>query len=199
MLNNQKKYYILSIFLFLITFLMSCNQTDTNDNASTASSSYVSNILINEVQSNATTGYITCDFVELYNTSNSSYTFPSKEWYITDSNGASEHIFYIPANTVISAKGFLVLLPDVTADANIPSSAPTGSICCTDDGTNIAFGLGKADSVSLFYTGSSNPNPATAVDSTSWTAHVATRARISDGGSLDSSDAHTPTPGAANQ
>ena len=78
------------------------------------------------------------------------------------------------------------------------TDAPAGSIYCILDGVNTNFGLGKSDSINLFYKGSSNSTPDVAVDSSIWTAHVTTRVRIPDGGNWNAGDLHTPTPGATN-
>ena len=158
---------------------------------------YDSDIVINEVQSNPTDTYFSLDFVELYNSSGTNYTFTGGEWYITDSAGAGDHIFYIPGGTIIPANGYVVMLPDVNA---LPSDAPAGSIACVADGTNSdPFGLGSSDSVYLFFTGSANLWPGIPVDSTSWTSHVKTRVRIPDGGAWDTEDVHNPTPGTTNE
>lgn len=190
-----------SLFLLLIlsTIIISCDSGDkSTDSTVVKASALYTDIVINEIQSNATTGYISEDFVELYNTSESLYTFTANEWYITDSDGAPAHIFYIPGNTVIQGHGYLVLLNDVT-DMTFITDTPAGSIYCVADGINKNFGLGKTDSINLFYTGSSNSTPDVAVDSSSWSGtHVTTRSRIPDGGSWDSSDSHTPTPGSTN-
>jgi hypothetical protein len=186
--------------LFLVVSLFSsCFDSTKKDSTTTVTPAAYTDIVINEIQSNATTGYLSCDFVELYNNSSQSYTFTKGEWYITDSTGSASALFYIPGDTVIAGKGYLVLLPDVTDLTTVTSpSPPTGSLACVADGTNINFGLGKSDAVYLYYTGSKNSTPTVAVDSSVWTAHVATRVRSPDGGSWSSTDAHTPTPGATN-
>jgi hypothetical protein len=195
-----------TIFAVLVLGFGGCTGTGTDSTeTATASSSAAAYtfITLNEVQSAVTTGYIVSDFVELYNSSDESFTFAAGEWYITDSDGAPTHVFYIPSGTVIAAKGYLVLLPDGVDSSDTTATLPSSYLANADgtntDGyTNAAFGLGKSDSVSLYYTGSLNTTPTTAVDSTTWTAKVATRSRKPDGGDWSSSDACTPTPGATN-
>lgn len=197
---GQKKPPVPLIILMALAmaFLASCGTTAAE--GETTGGDYT-NIVINEIQSKATDGYITCDFVELYNKSDSAYTFKSGEWYLTDSGGAPDHVLYIPGGTTISAKGFLVLLPDVTNESDLTlAGAPSNSIFCgeADEGslTCAGFGLGAADSVSLYYTGSGN---SVIADSSAWTSHVTNRVRYPDGGDWDTTnDGHTPTPGAAN-
>ncbi len=153
-------------------------------------------IVINEVQSNDTEGFLASDFVELYNRAATAFSFAAGEWYLTDAEGYPDHVFFIPGGTTIGGGGYLVLLTDET---RLPADAPAGSLVCLENGGDSAFGLGKSDSVALFYLGADNPDPAAPLDSVSWTAHVKTRARLPDGGQWAASDANKPTPGAANR
>ncbi|HPI88453.1 MAG TPA: lamin tail domain-containing protein [Spirochaetota bacterium] len=181
---------VLFSLIAMVFVLFSCD----DDSGSDSGSASYTNIVINEVQSTDTDGFLESDFVELYNTSKKSYTFSEGEWYLTDSDGIAEHVFYIPGGTVIAGRSYLVLLTDETT---VPADAPEGSIACVDDGTNDSFGLGSDDGVYLYYTGTSD-STATLVDSTQWDSHVSTRARKPDGGDWDASDTHTPTPGESN-
>ncbi len=185
-----------SLYLLPVIFMITVSCDTENKPASSAAADYT-NIVINEIQSSATAGYISEDFVELYNTSDCSYTFNTDEWYLTDSDGDPVHILYIPGGTEIKGHGYLVILTDVTDMTNI-TDAPEGSIYSVADGVNIRFSLVKSCSISLFYTGSGNPSPNVAADSSIWTEHVSSRARIPDGGEWDPNDMHTPTPGASN-
>lgn len=198
---------IFACAILATSLLSSCDALFGDDDDETEAAAYT-DIVINEVQSSATSGYLSADFVELYNNSTAAYTFASGEWYISDSVVADR--FYIPAGTTIAGNGYLVLLPDVTDLATVTSpSPPTGSIAFTayDDTYKASFGLGKTDAVYLYYIGSDNSAPTTAVDSASWSGtHVMTRERYPDGdswllatdGSGDYDDVNTPTPGAAN-
>lgn len=179
----------------------SSDASSSNDSATTTDGSAVAtwaDIVLNEVQSQETTGTLATDFVELYNRSPAPFTFAAGEWKITDSDPT--HVLYIPGGTTIAGRGFLVLLTD---EATVPTTAPlppAGALACTQDGTNSApFGLGGTDAVSLYFTGAQNPSPGTAVDATSWATHVKTRARFPDGDAWSNSDVRTPTPGAKNE
>lgn len=155
--------------------------------------SYVA-IRINEVQSKATEGYPSYDFVELYNASSGSFTFAAGAWRLTDSDAS--HTFSIPGGTTLAGGRYLVLLPDteVLPDAGVPD----GTLVCVQDGTNSEpFGLGSTDGVSLYFTGADDPE--TPVDATSWEAHVQARARVPDGGDWATTDDQIPTPGASNE
>lgn len=165
--------------------------------ASDGAATYL-DIVLNEVQSQATQGFLASDFIELYNRSSASYTFPAGQWRVTDSDPT--HALYVPGGTVIEGHGRLVLLPDDDVLPTAEPAPPQGALVCAEDGVNSApFGLGSKDAVSLFYTGGDNASPETPVDTTTWTAHVSSRARLPDGGDWDASDTHTPTPGAANE
>lgn len=166
--------------------------------ASSTGTALYTDIVINEVQSQATSGYLASDFIELYNRSASAYTFAAGEWYVSDSSAS--HVFYVPGGTTITGGGYLVLLPNETALPTSTPLPPAGSLVCEQDGTNSeAFGLGSEDAVSLYFVGAENPSPTTAVDATTWTAHVAARARVPDGDAWSDTDNHVPTPGASTQ
>lgn len=199
MKNYRSRYFLmqlaLSVIILAVTFSACDNDEGSDDNSSVPDTGY-EYIVINEVQSNDTDGFMESDFVELYNTSDQTYTFREGEWYITDTSGTMNGIMYIPGNTQIEGNGYLVLLPD---EETVPGDAPSGSLANVIDGINLRFGLGSDDAIYLYYMGSSNPAPDAAIDSTAWSSHVRTKVRIPDGGAWAADDSRYPTPGAANE
>ncbi|MBN2897073.1 MAG: choice-of-anchor I family protein [Campylobacterales bacterium] len=139
-------------------------------------------IMINEVCSNAPCTY---DFIELYNTGISDYTFAEGEWVVKDGDDA--HAFAIPAGTVIKAGGHLLILPDSTT---LPEDAPSSALIAASGSD---FGLGKGDSARLYYN-------TTLVHEYAWASgtHAASNGSIPDGNATISVGI-TPTPGLINQ
>lgn len=111
--------------------------------ASSSSSAAAPQIMLNEMRSDGG-GY---DYIELYNAGNTDYTFAAGEWAVNDIKGFSEDKvpgIAIPAGTVITAKGFLLIAVDQTT---VPFGAPVTTLV---GGTN-TFGLGKGDTAVLVY------------------------------------------------
>ncbi|WP_333811315.1 lamin tail domain-containing protein [Timonella senegalensis] len=124
------------------------------------------NVVINEVESSDPAGGD--DWVELFNTG--SQRIDLSGLVLTDSETA-DHRYVIPAETVIEPGGFAVLTE-----------------------SDFGFGLGKADSVTLF----GEAKASAVVDTYSWSAHAdVTFGRCPDGvGEFGATV--TATPGAAN-
>jgi hypothetical protein len=125
-------------------------------------SNAVPSVVINEVNSDSKDGEE--DFIELMDKNDS-------------------HILKIPAGTIIKAKSFLVIYPDLTSP---PAGAPSGSIAMK------AFGLGKGDKVRLLIN-------RTETDSINWpaTEHAHSWGRSPDGGKWTRKNG-MPTPGFPN-
>jgi hypothetical protein len=139
-------------------------------------------IIINEVCSKEPCTY---DFIELYNTGIADYTFAEGEWVLKDSDDT--HAFAIPAGTVITAGGHLLILPDST---ELPEDAPATALFAASGSD---FGLGKGDSARLFYNSA-------LVHEYTWTSgtHAASNGRVPDANAT-MSEGITPTPGLINQ
>ena len=119
-------------------------------------------IVINEVNSNG------LDYVELYNTSDEPFLFHEGSWTLEDA--AKGDSFLIPKGTVLPAKGFLVIYPDLL---RLPlSAAGLGLTFASSEGDR--FGLGSSDSVYLRYRGA-------IVDHLTWSVHVTSAGRVPDG------------------
>ncbi len=139
-------------------------------------------IIINEVCSNDPCTY---DFVELYNTGLTDYTFNESEWIIKDSDDT--HVFAIQGGTTIASGGHLLILPDSTLR---PEAVPSDALIA-ESGSD--FGLGKGDSVRLFYNN-------TLIHDYTWPAgtHATSNGRVPDANATFS-ETITPTPGLMNQ
>lgn len=152
--------------------------------SSSSSSSSVSvttpaQIVINEVRS--TGDY---DYVELYNSGATAYTFETDMWSVKDDDDT--HSFAIPGGTTIQAGGFLLLLTNETA---LPSGAPTDALLASAGND---FGLGKGDMARLYYNGVLNDEYTIAAG-----VHADTDGRYPDGSATWKSGL-AATPGSAN-
>lgn len=138
-----------------------------------------STIVINEVRS---TGEY--DYIELYNTDSSDFTFAAGEWVIKDSD--DDHVVTVSGGTIIPANGFLLVLPGKSV---LPANLPTESVLAA---TGEDFGLGKGDTARLFHNN-------TLVDSftTPSGIHADTLGRFGDGGAW-SALAQSATPANTN-
>lgn len=117
--------------------------SESSSIASSSSSAAAPQIMLNEMRSDGG-GY---DYIELYNPGNIDYTFAAGEWAVNDIKGFSEDKvpgIAIPAGTVITAKGFLLIAVD---QSTLPFGAPTSTLL---GGAN-SFGLGKGDTAVLVY------------------------------------------------
>lgn len=155
--------------------------------ASSSSSAAAPQIVLNEMRSDGG-GY---DYIELYNAGNTDYTFAAGEWAVNDIKGFSEDKvpgIAIPAGTVITAKGFLLIAVDQTT---IPFGAPASTLV---GGAN-EFGLGKGDTAVLVYKNE-------ILEQKKWNdgTHVNTFGRLPDGGEWHvQTEALVATPGANNK
>ena len=129
-----------------------------------------SDIVINEVVSKGRTD-INFDYVELYNKGSETYVFAEGEWTLSDGGVPMP----IPAGTEISAKGFIVLLTDISASAALPVNAPSKSV---RNAAATTFGIGKGERLLLSY-------KEAIVDELSYgDFHVNGYGRLPDGGAL---------------
>lgn len=155
--------------------------------SSSISSASAPQIMLNEMRSDGG-GY---DYIELYNAANTDYIFSANEWAVNDIKGFSEDKvpgIIIPANTVIPAKGFLLVAVDQTA---IPFGAPTSTLV----GGAASFGLGKGDTAVLVYKGM-------IIDQKKWDdgTHINSFGRLPDGAEWHVQiDALEATPGINNK
>ncbi|HEX7763897.1 MAG TPA: lamin tail domain-containing protein, partial [Cellvibrio sp.] len=167
------------------------SSAQSSSSLSESSSSSVSSValpalVLNEMRSDGG-GY---DYIEIYNASNTDYTFAANEWAVNDLKGFSEDKVpgvVIPAGTVITAHGFLLIAVDQTA---APFGAPTNTLV----GGAGEFGLGRGDTALLTYKGD-------IIDEKGWVAgsHVNTFGRLPDGGEWhDQTEPLVATPGTIN-
>lgn len=158
-----------------------------SSSSSSVSSVTLPTLVLNEMRSDSG-GY---DYIEIYNTGATDYTFAEGEWAVNDLKGFSEDKvpgIVIPAGTVIAAKGFLLVAVDQTV---VPFGAPEGTLV----GGAGEFGLGKGDTALLTYKGA-------IVDEKGWAAgvHVNTFGRLPDGADWhDQTEALVATPGLSNR
>ncbi|WP_331353122.1 choice-of-anchor I family protein [Cellvibrio sp. UBA7671] len=144
-------------------------------------------IVLNEMRSDGG-GY---DYIELYNAANTDYTFTANEWAVNDIKGFAEDKvpgIVIPAGTVISAKGFLLVAVDQSA---IPFGAPASTLI----GGTANFGLGKGDTALLVYKNE-------ILDQKKWGegTHINAFGRLPDGAEWHvQTEALEATPGASNK
>ena len=106
------------------------------------------------------------DFIELYNNSSTEYRFEKEAWTLHDIG--KKDTFTIPEGTVIAAKSFLTIYPDLLRK---PLSAPKNSLSAV---TGSRFGLSEKDSVFLRYKGA-------VVEEVNWEQHVTSKGRFPDG------------------
>ncbi|HEY0894366.1 MAG TPA: choice-of-anchor I family protein [Cellvibrio sp.] len=144
-------------------------------------------IVLNEMRSDGG-GY---DYIELYNAANTDYTFTANEWAVNDIKGFAEDKvpgIVIPAGTVISAKGFLLVAVDQSA---VPFGAPASTLI----GGAANFGLGKGDTAVLVYKNE-------ILDQKKWDegTHINSFGRLPDGATWHvQTEALEATPGASNK
>lgn len=144
-------------------------------------------IVLNEMRSDGG-GY---DYIELYNAANTDYTFAANEWAVNDIKGFAEDKvpgIVIPAGTVISAKGFLLIAVDQTA---VPFGAPASTLI----GGAVNFGLGKGDTAVLVYKNE-------ILDQKKWDdgTHINSFGRLPDGATWHvQTEPLEATPGASNK
>ncbi|MDR7090243.1 choice-of-anchor I family protein [Cellvibrio fibrivorans] len=144
-------------------------------------------IVLNEMRSDGG-GY---DYIELYNAANADYTFTANEWAVNDIKGFAEDKvpgIVIPAGTVISAKGFLLVAVDQSA---VPFGAPASTLI----GGAANFGLGKGDTAVLVYKNE-------ILDQKKWDdgTHINSFGRLPDGAAWHvQTEALEATPGASNK
>jgi len=144
-------------------------------------------IVLNEMRSDGG-GY---DYIELYNAANTDYTFAANEWAVNDIKGFAEDKvpgIVIPAGTVISAKGFLLVAVDQAA---VPFGAPASTLI----GGAANFGLGKGDTAVLVYKNE-------ILDQKKWDdgTHINSFGRLPDGAAWHvQTEALEATPGASNK
>lgn len=164
----------------------SSSSLSESSSSSSVSSVALPALVLNEMRSDGG-GY---DYIEIYNASNTDYTFAANEWAVNDLKGFSEDKVpgvVIPAGTVITAHGFLLVAVDQTA---VPFGAPTNTLA----GGAGEFGLGRGDTALLTYKGE-------IIDEKGWAAgsHVNTFGRLPDGGEWhDQTEALVATPGMIN-
>ena len=159
--KRGRTYRLLAVF---IATCMVCMPVQT---AFAADLRETNTILINEVESNDATGGN--DWIEIINTGTTDVNIGG--WYITDDKGSQRvdeaSTFPLPADTVLKAGAVLVL----------------------EDTVNFDFGLGKADTVTLYNADGE------IMDAYSWTANAAgTYSRTDSGEFVD----QEPTKGAVN-
>jgi hypothetical protein len=144
-------------------------------------------IVLNEMRSDGG-GY---DYIELYNAANTDYIFTANEWAVNDIKGFAEDKvpgIVIPAGTVISAKGFLLVAVDQSA---VPFGAPASTLI----GGAANFGLGKGDTAVLVYKNE-------ILDQKKWDdgTHINSFGRLPDGAAWHvQTEALEATPGASNK
>ncbi|WP_369856248.1 choice-of-anchor I family protein [Candidatus Thalassolituus haligoni] len=136
-------------------------------------------ILINEVRTKGD-----FDFVELYNSADAEFTFSGTDWTLLDSDDGHTPVT-IPDGTVIAAKGFLVIMPNETTQVD---GAPAAIVAAADQD----FGLGKGDTIRLFYQGNLADEYTVTADT-----HANSAGRLPDGGDWATGDIYA-TPGETN-
>lgn len=155
--------------------------------SSSASSATLPALVLNEMRSDGG-GY---DYIEIYNAGNTDYTFAANEWAVNDVKGFAEDKVpgvVIPAGTVISAKGFLLVAVDQTA---VPFGAPASTLV----GGAANFGLGKGDTAVLVYKNE-------ILDQKKWDdgTHINSFGRLPDGAAWHvQTEALEATPGVSNK
>lgn len=164
----------------------SSSSLSESSSSSSVSSVALPALVLNEMRSDGG-GY---DYIEIYNAGNTDYTFAANEWAVNDLKGFSEDKVpgvVIPAGTVITARGFLLVAVDQTT---VPFGAPTNTLV----GGAGEFGLGRGDTALLTYKGD-------IIDEKGWVAgsHVNTFGRLPDGGEWhDQTEPLVATPGTIN-
>jgi hypothetical protein len=155
--------------------------------SSSASSVTLPALVLNEMRSDGG-GY---DYIEIYNAGNTDYIFAANEWAVNDIKGFAEDKvpgIAIPAGTVITAKGFLLVAVDQTA-------APFGAPVSTLVGGAANFGLGKGDTAVLVYKNG-------IIDQKKWDdgSHINSFGRLPDGAAWHvQTEALEATPGVSNK